>query len=162
MRTIGDAVDNKTKACCVTGHRRIPDDRIIDIKTQLEKEISQALNDGFKVFISGFADGTDLLFAEIVAEYKKQYPHLYLEAAIPHLSHIKKGDTHCQSLLSKCDGVNILSQQYHQGCYMKRNRYMVQNSDRVIAVYDGRDSGGTLFTMRYAHCLEKEVRLIQL
>ena len=38
-----------------------------------------------------------------------------------------------------------------EGCFIQRNRYMVGESKRVIAVYDGR--GGTLFTMRYAiHC----------
>lgn len=47
-------------------------------------------------------------------------------------------------------------------CFFARNRYMVSLSDRVIAVYDGRESGGTLFTMRYAHALKKEVRVIQL
>lgn len=38
---------------------------------------------------------------------------------------------------------------------------MAQESSRVIAVYDGREHGGTLPTMRYAHALQKEVRLIQ-
>ena len=44
---------------------------------------------------------------------------------------------------------------------MQRNRYMAAESQRVIAVYDGRDRGGTLYTMRYAHTLEKEVRVIE-
>ncbi len=34
---------------------------------------------------------------------------------------------------------------------------MVQESQLVIAVYDGREKGGTLFTMRYANVLEKEL-----
>ena len=38
---------------------------------------------------------------------------------------------------------------------------MAVESQRVIAVYDGRDRGGTLYTMRYAHTLEKEVRVIE-
>ncbi len=32
----------------------------------------------------------------------------------------------------------VVSEEYHQGCYMKRNAYMVSISDMVIAVYDGR------------------------
>ncbi|MEG0912281.1 MAG: hypothetical protein RSG53_01620 [Oscillospiraceae bacterium] len=43
---------------------------------------------------------------------------------------------------------------------MNRNRYMVSLSGRIIAVYDGREKGGTLFTMRYAHTMEREVREI--
>ena len=38
---------------------------------------------------------------------------------------------------------------------------MVHQSQLVIAVYDGRDHGGTLFTMRCAHTLGKEVHLIK-
>ena len=38
---------------------------------------------------------------------------------------------------------------------------MAGQAQRVIAVYDGRERGGTLFTMRYAHTLGKEVRLIK-
>ena len=34
-------------------------------------------------------------------------------------------------------------------------------SQRVIAVYDGRERGGTLFTMRYAHSIGREVREIR-
>ena len=45
---------------------------------------------------------------------------------------------------------------------MNRNRYMVAQSQRVIAVYDGREKGGTLFTMRAAHVNEREVRVIEI
>ena len=38
---------------------------------------------------------------------------------------------------------------------MIRNRYMVALSSRIIAVYDGREKGGTFFTIRYAHAMEK-------
>ena len=42
--------------------------------------------------------------------------------------------------------------------YMKRNRYMVGQADRVIAVYDGRDNGGTVSTIRMVHAQRKEMR----
>lgn len=41
---------------------------------------------------------------------------------------------------------------------MIRNRYMVALSSRIIAVYDGREKGGTFFTIRYAHTMEREIR----
>ena len=56
------------KTCCVTGHRDIPAEQISNVKKSLEREIEQALEDGFTCFISGFAVGADLLFAEIVAK----------------------------------------------------------------------------------------------
>jgi hypothetical protein len=39
---------------------------------------------------------------------------------------------------------------------------MVENSQRVIAVYDGRESGGTFYTINYAKPLQKELRIILL
>ena len=64
--------------------------------------------------------------------------------------------------MKACNGVKVTSDKYEPNCFFIRNRYMVQESSRVIAVYDGRESGGTLFTMRYAHALKKDVCVIQL
>ena len=47
-------------------------------------------------------------------------------------------------------------------CYHERNRYMVLSSDRVIAVYDGRSTGGTFYTIRFAQANEKEIRIIEI
>lgn len=46
--------------------------------------------------------------------------------------------------------------------YHERNRYMVLSSDRVIAVYDGRSTGGTFYTIRFAQANEKEIRIIEI
>ena len=45
---------------------------------------------------------------------------------------------------------------------IRDSRYMVAESQRVIAVYDGRERGGTLFTMRDAHAAGREVRVIRI
>jgi predicted Rossmann fold nucleotide-binding protein DprA/Smf involved in DNA uptake len=45
---------------------------------------------------------------------------------------------------------------------MKRNREMVPLSRRIIAVYDGRCKGGTVFTMREAAMLKRDIRVIKL
>ena len=44
------------------------------IKKFLRREIDSAVADGFTRFMSGFADGVDQYFAEIVLEKKKTYP----------------------------------------------------------------------------------------
>ena len=109
------------KTCCVTGHRDIPEDRIAYVEQELRREVLAAIQDGYTRFISGFAEGADLMFAAIVAEQKEHAP----------------------------------------SCFLERNRYMAGESQRVIAVYDGRERGGTLFTMRYAHSIGREVREIR-
>ena len=51
-------------------------------------------------------------------------------------------------------------EEYRPNVYAKRNRYMVERSDRIIAVYDGREKGGTVGTIRLAHRMKKELREI--
>ena len=145
------------KACCVTGHRDIPAERSEKIRELLRREILAAIEDGYSHFISGFAAGADLLFAEIVVELKKIYP-ITLEAAIPYPGRMKTPDKSFQRLIRCCDTVKVHSNGYFKGCYMRRNRYMVNQSQRVIAVYDGRPTGGTAATVRHAR--GKDVRVI--
>ena len=73
----------KEKCCCVSGHRDIPADKLPYVKEELRKAVQAAIEDGFTRFISGFAEGTDLLFAAIVVEEKEKNPAIHLEAAIP-------------------------------------------------------------------------------
>lgn len=149
----------ETKVCCVTGHRNIPAERIAYVEQELRREVLAAIEDGYARFISGFAEGVDLMFAAIVAEQKEHYPDLFLEAAIPYAGRLKTKNKRFHELLRACDGIKIVCQEYAPSCFLERNRYMVWESQRVIAVYDGRECGGTLFTMRYAHTLGKEVRV---
>ncbi|KAI4442410.1 hypothetical protein C824_004921 [Schaedlerella arabinosiphila] len=60
------------KTCCVTGHRNLPQKEIGRVKAALRREIDSAVADGFTRFMSGFADGVDQYFAEIVLEKKRQ------------------------------------------------------------------------------------------
>lgn len=149
------------KTCCVTGHREIPEDKLAYVRAGLEREIRAAIADGYTRFISGFAEGVDLTFAAIVAELKEQAPSLRLEAAIPHAGRLKSKDRTFRELLAVCDGVHVICEKYSPNCFFIRNRYMVAESSRVIAVYDGRERGGTLYTMRCAHTQDKEVRVIE-
>lgn len=150
------------KACCVTGHRNIPIDKVELVKTKLREEIEKAIADGFTMFITGMAEGVDLIFAELVIEQKEKHPHLLLEAAIPYRNRIKTTDPLFRKCVEGCNGIKVQQEEYSSDCFMNRNRYMVALSSRIIAVYDGREKGGTLFTMRYAHMMEREVKEIRI
>lgn len=152
----------REKACCVTGHRDIPADKMEYVRTKLKEEIERAIADGFTTFITGMAEGVDLLFAELVIEQKAQHPELFLEAAIPYRNRLNTTDPLFRKCFEGCNGIKVQQEEYSSDCFMNRNRYMVALSSRVIAVYDGRDKGGTLFTMRYAHTMEREVREIRI
>ena len=150
------------KTCCVTGHRGVPQKEINHIKTELQREIEKAVTDGFTCFMSGFAEGVDQYFAEIVLELKKANPALDLVAVIPYrkrLDNLMENDR-TYEMLEACADVVVIREEYQPSVYSHRNRYMVEHSDRVIAVYDGREKGGTVRTMRFANTMRKELREI--
>lgn len=150
------------KTCCVTGHRDLPQDQINYVKAVLLREIEKAVTDGFTCFMSGFAEGVDQYFVEMVMEKQKDNPALELIAVIPYRKRLDslraKGQTF--EMLEACTDVIVMQEEYHPSVYSHRNRYMAQHSDRVIAVYDGREKGGTVRTIRFAHQMKKELREI--
>ena len=152
---------DKEHTCCVTGHRNIPADKIQYVQIQLRQELLQAIQSGYTHFISGFAAGVDLIFAGIVADLKREYP-ITLEAAIPYPGRMNTPDEVFQCLLKECDIVKVHTDRYSKSCYMVRKLYMIDCSALVIAVHDGRKSGGTAATIKYAHKMERDVREIWL
>lgn len=147
------------KTCCVTGHRSIPSNQMEAVRQELEKAVRQAIEDGYTTFISGFADGVDLMFAEIVSQAMQKNPKIKLIAAIPYrkrLETLQKRER-TKALIKQCAEIYVAAKEYLPSVYVKRNRYMVERSDRVIAVYDGRDSGGTVGMIRLAHQMKKKL-----
>lgn len=43
---------------------------------------------------------------------------------------------------------------------LKRNRFMVDNSNFIIGSWDGRKRGGTYYTLNYAKKLNREIILL--
>ena len=150
------------KTCCVTGHRDLPQKEINRIKAALRKAIEKAVADGFTCFMSGFAEGVDQYFAEIVLEMQKSNPALELVAVIPYQKRLDnlRQKKWTYEMLEACADVVVIREEYQPSVYSHRNRYMVEHSDRVIAVYDGREKGGTAGTIRFTHVLKKELREI--
>lgn len=66
----------RKRTCCVTGHRDLPQKEINRVKAALRREMDSAVADGFTRFMSGFGEGVDQYFAEIVLEKKKTNPAL--------------------------------------------------------------------------------------
>ena len=148
------------KTCCITGHRDLPAEKIECVKEALRQKVQYAIENGYIRFLSGFADGTDLLFASIISDKKNEYPDIRLEAAIPYRGRLKTKNSEFQNLLKHCDQITVVSEEYIPSCYMLRNRYMVDESQLVIAVCDGRNRGGTWATIKYADSLQRNLQII--
>lgn len=147
---------------CFTGHRpqRLPckfdetHPASIKIKNQLRRLIVGLIEKKHVTqFISGVALGVDLWAAEIVLELKKEYLNITLEAAIPCRSQADCWNTSAKErynrILSLCDKVTYVNEKYTKYCMMERNMYMVNNSDYLVAVWNGMSSG-TGKTVEYA------------
>ena len=150
------------KTCCVTGHRDIPPDRIPEVLGALEREVSIAVREGYTRFISGFAEGADLLFAEAAVLWTGSRPEYSLVAALPYRGRLECCDPAFRRLLRRCDEVHVLSERCSRECFLARDRWMVNESGLVIGVWDGRRSGGTAYTLRYAKSLGRQVRIIRI
>ncbi|MEG0934951.1 MAG: SLOG family protein [Clostridia bacterium] len=96
----------------------------------------------------------------ISGSLKKVYPHITLESAIPCESQAVKWKNAQQAryfeIASHCDKETMLQRQYTPDCMQKRNRYMVDSSQFVLAVWAGRP-GGTGSTVRYARQLGRRI-----
>lgn len=106
------------KTCMVIGHRDLPPEKVDYIRERLEEEVLQAIVEGYRHFISGFAEGAELLFADVVAQRKACCP-ISLEAAIPYRNRIHSKDRAFQHLLALCDRVSVHSEAYSPNCWFK-------------------------------------------
>lgn len=153
---------NVESTCCVTGHRKVPKEKITKVRKRLLDEIQNAISDGYTSFIMGGADGVDLMFGELVLEFRDKGCQIELVADIPYRNRLNSKSVVFRQVIAGCSAVNVVMEGYQPSCFHARNRDMVQKSSRVIAVYDGRENGGTAYTIRYARALQREVRLILL
>ncbi len=160
------------RTCAFTGHRpqNLPfrfnesDKRCIALKKQLRKLIVQLIEQrNVTHFISGMAIGVDMYAAEIVLDLKAKYPHITLESAIPCETQATKWSEPLRDryfkIAERCDKETMLQTQYTPDCMQKRNRYMVDQADVLLAVWDGTPSG-TGSTVQYAKTQGKTVWIL--
>ena len=148
-----------TKAVAFTGHREISHNHQEQVRERLKDAVLQAIHQGANKFYCGMALGFDMMAAEEVLSLKLSIPMLKLIAVVPF-----KGQSASWSMveqqryayiLSKADDVVHLSEDYFNGCYFKRNDYMLSHSGSVIAYFDGKPKGGTAYTCRKAYWYQK-------
>ena len=155
-------MDNPT-ACCFSGHRpqKLPwgwneaDPACIRMLNRLEETIRTEIQNGTRCFYTGMALGTDLWAAEILLRLREEHPESKprLIAVLPFRGQASRYPYEWKQrydrILEQADEVVVLHERSSRSCYMERNRYMVDHSDTLIAVYGG-GAGGTKNTLEYA------------
>ena len=118
-----------------------------------EYEIAYRANHGNSPnFISGMAIGADTLFASAVIGVGISD---YLIAAVPFAGQESKWPPASQevywNILNRCGRVeHVCDPGYAAWKMQARNKWMVDNSREVLAVWDGTEQGGTWNCMQYA------------
>jgi len=140
--------------CCFTGHRpeKIDCSEPV-IKKLLKEEIIKAIHEGYTEFITGAARGSDIWAGEIVIELKKEYKSIDLICAVPYPGFDKKWSLEWKNkyrkLLSSAKETVYIRRSFSYDSFQLRNKYMVDRSNMVIAVFNN-ERGGTYNTIRYA------------
>lgn len=170
-KAMSEFIIPKEKAVCFSGHRpeKLPDGGDISspvmgvIKSLLHQEIAAAIDDGYTCFITGLARGIDLIAGELTLEFKRNDPRIELVAAVPYRAQPKNFHSYEKfvygCILNEAADIIYVSEEYSKGCMQKRNRFMIDNSSRLIAAVDSYKSG-TGQTIRLAEKAGIEVRVI--
>ena len=165
-------MDEISITCCFTGPRpkNYPWGRDKECEAKIEEKlkiaVQEAVERGYRHFISGMAAGIDLLAAKIVLQLRGEMPEkeIILEAAIPFSSQSKRWKEETKReyeiMLSRCDKVHCIADSFSVAAYRKRDEYMVGRSSLLIAV-EGKPNGGTARTIAYARELSRTIELIK-
>lgn len=174
---------------CFTGHRpqklggydwSSPQNRAIGLKLKrtIIKEIESIQETDFRFYFGG-ALGADQMAFEIVDFLQPKFPDFKFTKIIcvPFKNQPVKWPTESKEKyfeqLEKAERVVYVDREpgyaiqgikenvYHPLKMSKRNHYMVDNSETVIAVYDGSSTGGTAECIRYAKSKDKNIIIIK-
>ncbi|MBR2909095.1 MAG: DUF1273 family protein [Clostridia bacterium] len=163
--------DLKQTTLCFTGHRcqKLPwkfnesDERCEEMKSKTKQQIKKSIEYGYTHFISGMAIGFDMICAETILELKKEYPHIKLVCAIPCKNQDKlwseEYKKRYRKILNNADIIRYIAEEYTNTCMQERNDYMLKNSSKVIALFNG-VPGGTQSTILKAKKMGLTVDII--
>lgn len=151
------------KTCTFTGHRpeKMPWGKDengplgLEFKFRLRESLEYLIGKGYTDFLSGGARGFDLIAAEIVLSLRETYPWIRLIMVCPWNGQADKwaptDRERWNNVIQSSDKVVYIASDYEKGVYFRRNAYLVDHADLVLAAYNGDPQSGTGQTIRYAH-----------
>lgn len=153
----------RTKTCCFTGHRLLPENQRDDLAKRLEDAVVSLIRSGYLYFGAGGALGFDTLCAKTVLRLRQSYPRIKLILVLPCVSQADRWPPEdvavYHEIMRQADKVVYTSQEYTRDCMFKRNRHLVDYSS-VCICYLEKAAGGTAYTVEYAK--KRGLRIINL
>lgn len=166
MTTQNELFSHAPLSAAFTGYRisKLPfeptAENIARLKAKLTEAVSVLYSKGCRTFYSGMCNGVDVWGAEAVLEFKKDFPDVSLVCAVPfegHADNLKGAELESyRRITHNASRVDILKGRitYREmaRAFNERNKYMVDNSDALIAVCnkDSLTPGGTANTVKMA------------
>lgn len=138
------------------------------LKKRLYDQFILLYKQGVRRFLIGGSLGVDIWSGEILLKLKEQpeYRDIELALVLPHPAHDAQWDQRSRNRLAfllahSADHVTM-GTQVNAESYRRRNRYLVDHADCLLAVYDNDRTvrSGTGQTVRYAEKLEMPIVLI--
>ncbi len=162
----------KRLSCAFTGHRpqKLPwrydenSEGCMQLKDVLTSQIVRLVKNGMTDFLSGIALGTDIICSELILSQHEKNPALRLHCILPCVEQDVKWSASAReryrSVLKQADSIVYVNRSYQKTCMLERDRFLVECSDYLLAVYNGELQGGTAATVRYAKNLGRKIILI--
>ena len=148
------------KKCSFTGHRVIPDSHSARLDGLLSRAISFAYSEGCREFYTGGALGFDTMAARKLIAYRISHPDVRFIVVVPCENQAEKwseADRDAYEYILSCaDEVIFSSEEYTKDCMRRRNEYLADVCDILIA-YSGKYSSGSAQTVRMAQARGKTV-----
>ncbi len=162
----------KRISCAFTGHRpqKLPwrydesSEGCMLLKKVLTSQIAKLMENGVTDFLSGMALGVDTICSELILVQREKNPALRLHCILPCVEQDVKWSAFAReryrSVLKQADSIVYVNRSYQKNCMLERDRFLVEWSDYLLAVYNGEQRGGTAATVRYAKNSGRKIILI--
>lgn len=131
-----------------------------EIQARLLSAIHSLAERGYKTFLSGMAEGFDLMAASAVLLARNSFPEIELICVVPFPEQAQRfepfwKDEHAR-VIKEGGKLITISNQYHSGVFHRRNDYLIDNSSVLVCYYHGQP-GGTHYTVGCARLCGMEI-----
>lgn len=143
----------RQQTCCILGNRLVPRGQTEEIALRLEEKILKLHSLGVVRFFTGGGLGFDTLAAQVVLRVRAAHPDIRFILVLPCRDQAAKWPASAvatyEEIKALADEIIYTAEVTSRGHILKRNRYMVDNSDYILT-HLSKTSGRTAQTIRYA------------
>jgi len=148
------------KVIAITGHRPETFAKGVEIAA-VQNQLWMWLAHVHATYITGGARGVDQWAAQYARHHGREYRvYLPFPLEVTAARWQAQDRKNLERLLRGASKVTVAMERYSVAGYHARDRAMVDDADEVLAVWDGRETGGTAATVAYAKKQQKPVHVI--